>query len=93
MKSIFKALPKNPGAMECENHRTISLMPHLIKILLRIIKNRIKKKVHYEIAEQQYGFMPDKGTINAASVLKNIAQRSTEMQKDLYLIFIDFSQK
>ena len=36
-KSIFIAFPKNPGAIECELHRTISLMSYIAKILLRII--------------------------------------------------------
>ncbi|GFR85819.1 transposon TX1 uncharacterized 149 kDa protein [Elysia marginata] len=31
-KSIFIALPKKPGATECELHRTISLMSHVTKI-------------------------------------------------------------
>ena len=30
-KSIFIALPKKPGAIECELHRTISLMSHITK--------------------------------------------------------------
>ena len=32
-KSIFITLPKNPDAIECELHRTISLMSHTTKIL------------------------------------------------------------
>ena len=28
-KSVFIALPKIPGATECELHRTISLMSHI----------------------------------------------------------------
>ena len=31
-KSICIALPKKPGATECESHRTISLMSHITKI-------------------------------------------------------------
>jgi len=89
-KSIFIALPKKPGATECQDHRTISLMSHLTKIFLRIIMNRMKNKVHFEISEEQYGFMPDKGTRNAVFILKNIAQRTIEMRKDLYLAFIDY---
>jgi len=92
LKSEFIALPKKPGATECENHRTISLMSHLTKLLLRILTNRMKKRIHFEIAEEQYGFMPDKGTRNAVFVLKNLAQRSIEMQKDLYLVFIDYKK-
>jgi len=56
-KSIFIALPKKPGATECELHRT--------KILLKILMMRMKNKIRPEIAKEQYGFMPDKGTRNA----------------------------
>ena len=43
-KSIFIALPKKPGAIDCEMHRTISLMSHVIKILLRILIDESKKE-------------------------------------------------
>ena len=33
-RSIFIALPKKPGATDCELHRTISLMSHFTKLLL-----------------------------------------------------------
>ena len=29
-KYIFIALPKKPGATECESHRTISLLSHIV---------------------------------------------------------------
>ncbi|GFO24710.1 transposon tx1 uncharacterized 149 kda protein [Plakobranchus ocellatus] len=50
-KSIFIALPKKPGATECELHRTISLMSHITKILLKIIKLRVRNKMRPEIAD------------------------------------------
>ena len=33
-KSIFITLPKKPGAVDCEQHRKISLMSHVTKIIL-----------------------------------------------------------
>ena len=36
-QSIFTAIPKKPGAIECELHRTINLMRHETKIVLRIL--------------------------------------------------------
>ncbi|GFR98655.1 LINE-1 retrotransposable element ORF2 protein [Elysia marginata] len=43
-RSVFIALPKKPGATECELHRTISLMSHVTKILLRVVMMRIRSK-------------------------------------------------
>ena len=44
-KSIFMALPNKPGAIECELHRTISLMSHIIKMLLRVIILRTRSRI------------------------------------------------
>ena len=39
-KSVFIAIPKVQGTLECEIHRTISIMSQVTKILLRISKNK-----------------------------------------------------
>ncbi|GFN90163.1 hypothetical protein PoB_001666900 [Plakobranchus ocellatus] len=80
-KSIFIALPKKPGATECELHRTISLMSHITKILLKIIMLRIRNKIKPEIAEEQCGFVEDKGTSNAIYILRTLIERALEVQK------------
>ena len=92
-KSVFIAMPKKPGAIDCDQFRTISLMSHVTKILIKIIQQRIKHRIHPEIAEQQYGFMPDKGTRNATFVLRMLSERQIEMQQDLYLCFIDYKKR
>ena len=40
LKSIFIPLPKTVNTTKCEEHRTASLIPHVIKILLYIIKKQ-----------------------------------------------------
>ena len=74
-KSIFIALPKKPNATECELHRTISLMSHIVKIVLRIIMWRARKTIRLEIGKEQYGFMKDTGTRNAIFTLRMICER------------------
>ena len=69
-KSIFIALPKKPGATECESHRTISLMNHITKILLTIMMARTRNKITPEITEEQCGFVKDKGTRNAIYMIR-----------------------
>jgi len=91
-KSIFIALPKKPAATECELHRTISLMSHITKILLRILMMRARKRLKPEIAGEQCGFVEGKGTANAIYILRTLIERSLEVQKDLYLCFIDYTK-
>ena len=61
-KSVFKALPKKPGATGCELHRTVSAMKHITKILLKIIMMRARNKIKPVIAERRCGFEKGKGT-------------------------------
>ena len=89
-KSVFIALPKKEGATECELHRTISLMSHVTKILLRIVMMRVRNKIRPEIAEEQCGFVEGKGTSNAIFMLRNIIERTLEIQKEVYFCFIDY---
>ena len=92
LESTFIPTPKKPKAIECGNYRTISVMSHTTKLLLKVLLNRLKSSIHQEINECQYGFMPDKGTRNAVFVLKNLAERCIEVNKNLYCCFIDFTK-
>ncbi|GFO38846.1 endonuclease-reverse transcriptase [Plakobranchus ocellatus] len=49
-KSVFIVLPETLGATECKLHRTISLMSHFTKILLRVLMHRMRKSMRPEIS-------------------------------------------
>ena len=91
-KSIFIAIPKKPGATECEMHRTISLMSHITKVILRVIMMRVRRKLKPEIGKEQCGFMEDTGTRNAIFMLRMLSERAIEMQKEVYVCFIDYTK-
>ena len=65
-------------------------MSHVTKLVLRIVINR--GRTLHEIAPEQYGFMPDKGTGNAMFVLRMLVERSIEKQKYVCVCFIDYSK-
>ena len=67
-------------------------MNHLTKVLLRIIMARMRKSLRPEISQLHFGFVPDKSTRNAIFTLSMLAERCIEMQRDLYLCFIDYSK-
>ena len=90
LRSTFIALPKKAKAVECSQHRTISIMSHVTKILLRIIMLRMRNKIKSEIGDDQCGFDEGKGTTNAIYMLKTLGERAIEMQQDLFLCFIDY---
>ena len=70
----------------------LSLMSHITKLLLRIIMMRVRNKINPEIAEGQCGFVEGKGTTNAIIILRTLIERALEIQKDVYLCFIDYTK-
>src|SRR3984893_2550729 len=73
-------------------HRNISLMNHITKIILRVIMMRVRRKLKPEIWKEQCGFMEDPGARNAIFMLRLLSERAIEMQKEVYVCFIDYTK-
>ena len=67
-------------------------MSHFTKVMLQALMNRMRNKIIPVMYVTQFGFMTDKGTRNAIFSLKTPMERAIEVQKDLYLCFIDYSK-
>ena len=76
--SIFITLPKDSGTAKFEKHRTISLMSHVTKLVLRVLMNRHRAWSLMEISQVQYGCMPDRGTRNAIFVSRRSVECSIQ---------------
>ena len=63
-----------------------------MKLLLRIILDRIEQKVEEEIGETQSGFRRGKGTREGIFNLRTILERYLEVQRDVYVCFIDYEK-
>ena len=61
-RGIVMPIYKKGNVKECSNYRTINLMVHASKVLLKIIVSRIQLKYLSEINEEQSGFVKGKGT-------------------------------
>ena len=46
-------IPKKLRAIECGNYRTLRIMSHTTKILLKVLLNRMKSGIHLEVNECQ----------------------------------------
>ena len=67
-------------------------MSHVTKIILRVLLLRLRSRIQPEIGREQFGFVEDAGTRNAIFVLRVITERAVEMQKDIYMCFIDYAK-
>src|SRR5688572_2276708 len=85
-------IPKKANAVECSDYRTISLILHASKILLKIINNRIQSKADMVLSKTQFGFRKDCGTRDAIGVMRVICERSLEHGKDVFICFVEFEK-
>ena len=61
-QSLVITLPKKGNLQQCQNYRTISLISHPSKVMLRIISYRLKPQAEKVIAEEQAGFRAGRST-------------------------------
>ena len=55
-RSVFIPNPKKGNAKECSNYRTIALISHASKVMLKILQARLQQYVNCEIPDVQAGF-------------------------------------
>lgn len=90
--STFITLPKKKNARHCSDYRTISLMVHTLKVLLKVVHNRIFRKLDVDISDTQFGFRKGLGTREALFALNVLSQRCLDINQDIYACFIDYNK-
>ena len=55
-RSVFIPIPDNGNAKECSNYRTIALISHASKVILKILQARLQQYVNQELPDVQAGF-------------------------------------
>ena len=61
-QSLIITLPKKDNLQLCQNYRTISLISHWSKVMLKVILNRLKLQAEEIIAEGQARFRAGRST-------------------------------
>ena len=54
--SVFIPIPKKGNAKECSNYRTMALISHASKLMLKILQARLQQYVNRELPDVQAGF-------------------------------------
>ena len=67
-------------------------MSIITQIILRVILNRILRKIKPQVAEEEYGFTEGKGTTNAIFNVRMLTERAIEVQKDVFMCFINYEK-
>src|SRR5574341_1219067 len=61
-RSVFIPIPKKGNAKECSKYRTIALISHASKVMLKILQARLQQYVNHELPDVQASFRKGRGT-------------------------------
>ena len=87
----FMSIPKKGNAKECSNYRTIALISHTSKVMLKILQARLQQYVNHELPDVQAGFRKGKGSRDQIANIRWIIEKAREFQKNIYCI-IDYAK-
>ena len=87
-KSVFIPIPKKENAKECLNYRTIALISHVSKVMLKILQARLQQYMNHELPDVQAGFTKGRGTRDQIANIRWIIEKAREFQKKhLFLLY------
>ena len=91
-RSVFIPVPKKDNAKEHSNYRTIALISHSSKVMLKILQARLQQYVNWELPDVQAGFRKGRGTRESIAHIHWIIEKAREFQKNIYFCFIDYAK-
>ena len=77
---------KEGSAKECSNYRTIALISHASKVMLKILQARLQQYVNHELPDVEAGFRKGRGTRDQVANINWIIEKAREFQKNICFI-------
>ena len=73
--------------------RTIALILHTSKVMLKILQARFQQCVKCEFSDVQAGFRKGRGSRDQIVNIHWIIEKASEFQKNIYFCFIDYAKQ
>ena len=89
-RSVFIPIPKKGNPKECS--RTVALISHASKIMLKILQARLQQCMNCELPDVQTGIRKGRGTRDQIANILWIIEKAREFQKNIYFCFIDYAK-
>ena len=87
-RSVFIPIPKKGNPKECSNYRTIALISHTSKVMLKILQARLQQYVNRELPDIQAGFRKGSRTKEQIAKICWIIKKSKRVpEKHLLLLY------
>ena len=86
-RSVFIPIPKKGNPKEHSNYRTIALISHASKVMLKILQARLQQYMNCELPDVQAGFRKDRGTRDQIANICWIIEKERVPEKHLFLLY------
>ena len=91
-RSVFIAIPKKGNPKECSNYRTIAVISHTSKVMLKILQARLQHYMSRELPDFQAGFKKGRRTKNKVPTFAAWLKKRASSKKTIYFCFIDYAK-
>ena len=91
-RSVFIPIPKKGSSKECSNYRTIALISHASKLMLKIVQAILQQYMNCELPDIQAGFRKGRGTRDQIANIHWVIKKTREVQKNIYFCFISYGK-
>ena len=88
----FHSNPKERQCQKSSNYRTIALISHASKVMLKILQARLQQYVNHELPDVQARFRKGRGTRDQIANIRWVIEKAGEFQKNIYFCFIDYAK-
>ena len=85
-RSVFISIPKKGNAKGCSNYRTIALISHSSKVMLKILQARLQQYMNRELPDVQDGFRKARRMRDKIANVHLIIEKAREFQKKHLLL-------
>ena len=89
---VFISIPKKGNAKEYSNYRTIALISHASKVMLKILQARLQQYVNWDLPDVQAEFRKGRGTRDQIVNIHWIIEKARDCQENIYFCFIDYAK-
>ena len=91
LESVSASSPYLISAKGCSNYRTIALISHASKVMLKVLQARLQQYMNCELPNVQAGFRKGRETRDQIANIHWIIEKAREFQKNIYFCF-DYSK-
>ena len=77
---------------QCSNYRTIALISHASKVMLKSLQARLQQYMNCEPPDVQAGFRKGRETRDQISNICWIIEKAREFQRNIYFCFVNYTK-